>query len=144
MAPITCPIRNPPPANMPSYDQLALSHNSNAKMIDQLWSSAVVELRWRENGKDRFEQGDGPLILVMPEPDQLPPELKRETRAIVVVVPALETLERRTALSNWASTLKSGRSAVIPDADLAFSRGLVAWGRVVSDTLSSPGLLDLE
>jgi len=55
------------PATMPSYDELVATHNSRVKDIERFWARAVIEIRWTDaNGKSRFEQGDGHLILDLP------------------------------------------------------------------------------
>lgn len=55
------------PTVMPTYGELVARHNERIRGIDRFWARAVVEIRWVDaNGKRRFEQGDGHLILDLP------------------------------------------------------------------------------
>lgn len=50
-----------------AWSAILHAHNQRVSRIDQMWSRAVVELRWvDEDGDRQFEQGDGPLILRKP------------------------------------------------------------------------------
>lgn len=50
-----------------SYAQVVERYNAHVAPLDQLWSSAVAQLRWRdEEGRSRFEQGEGNLIFARP------------------------------------------------------------------------------
>src|SRR5690606_20224884 len=42
-------------------------YNANLQRLERVWSRATVELRWREDGKRRLEQGEGHLILALPD-----------------------------------------------------------------------------
>lgn len=57
----------PPPAVLPSFVEIVQRYNANLERVDRLWARAVVELEWREKGKRRFEQGEGHLIMVLPD-----------------------------------------------------------------------------
>jgi len=61
---------DPPPVAKPenrlNYDALRASYNRRTQRIEQMWVRAVVEVRWKEGGKQHFEQGDGPLIVRKP------------------------------------------------------------------------------
>ena len=57
----------PDATSLPSYEQLVARYNRNVEQISRLWSFAVVELTWREDGRSRFEQGEGQLAVVLPD-----------------------------------------------------------------------------
>ncbi|MBI1367452.1 MAG: hypothetical protein GC162_02235 [Planctomycetes bacterium] len=57
-----------PPISPQSLPALRQKFNARAAMIDQVWSRAIVELRWVDDkNKSHFEQGDGPLIIRKPD-----------------------------------------------------------------------------
>ncbi len=61
---------NPPARRaqaLPSYEQLVARHNRNVESISRFWSFAVVEMTWREEGRCRFQQGEGQLAVVVPD-----------------------------------------------------------------------------
>ena len=46
---------------------LLLKHNANLAGLDRLWARSVVEIQWRTaDKKERFEQGDGNVVIVLP------------------------------------------------------------------------------
>jgi hypothetical protein len=54
-------------APLPAYSDLVARHNDRVKNIERFWARAVIEVRWADvEGKSRFEQGDGHLILDLP------------------------------------------------------------------------------
>jgi len=55
------------PKHLPTYQELATRYNRNLQRIDRLWARAVVELRWHDEQGKHFEQGDGHLIIVLPD-----------------------------------------------------------------------------
>ncbi|MCX5658157.1 MAG: hypothetical protein NTW19_00345 [Planctomycetota bacterium] len=55
------------PAELPSYGTVVNGYNANAGRITRLWARAVAEMEWRQEGKRRFEQGDGILAVVTPD-----------------------------------------------------------------------------
>ncbi len=57
----------PRPPHLPTYDQLVSRYNHNLHRIDRLWARSVVELRWRDSKGTHYEQGDGNLLLVLPD-----------------------------------------------------------------------------
>ena len=64
------PLTAPPVATSvaaPSYREVAERYNRNIQRIERLWARSVVELRWRAKDRKRFEQGDGHLILILPD-----------------------------------------------------------------------------
>lgn len=55
------------PADAPSVAQLIAAHNERAASIERLWARSVIEIEWTdEDGKQRFEQGEGHLVLEKP------------------------------------------------------------------------------
>ncbi|MEX2214964.1 MAG: hypothetical protein WD768_12590 [Phycisphaeraceae bacterium] len=55
------------PAYTPTYAELVRRHNERIKGIEKFWARAVIELRWVDSkGGNRFEQGDGSLVLDLP------------------------------------------------------------------------------
>lgn len=60
---------NTPPA--PPYRELVERYNANIKHLDQIWSRATVEMRWRDEDKGmRTEQGDSSQVMAV-LPDRL-------------------------------------------------------------------------
>ncbi len=58
----------PDPIEFRDYHDLAMQHNARLADLDRLWARAVVEMRWYdEDGRRRYEQGDGPLIVRRPD-----------------------------------------------------------------------------
>lgn len=55
------------PEVLPSYREVVRGYNANAGRIPRLWARAVAEVQWEQNGKHRFEQGDGILAVVTPD-----------------------------------------------------------------------------
>jgi len=54
------------------YTKIIRAHNNRVGSLKRLWARAVVEARWTEdNGRKRFEQGDGHLILSFPDKSAL-------------------------------------------------------------------------
>ena len=60
----TSPVARP--LNLPTYRELAAQHDKNLARIDRLWARAVVELHWQDEKGKHFEQGDGNLMIVLP------------------------------------------------------------------------------
>ncbi len=57
-----------PPPRMPTCQEIATKYNNNLARLDRLWARVVVELHWRDDkGKKHFEQGDGNLMILMPD-----------------------------------------------------------------------------
>jgi len=54
------------PLNLLAYHELAAQHDKNLARINQLWARAVVELHWKDEQGKHFEQGDGNLMVVLP------------------------------------------------------------------------------
>ena len=53
---------------LPAYQQLVERYNANLDGLDRMWSSAVVDIRWTdEDGKTHSHQGDGKLMVVLPD-----------------------------------------------------------------------------
>ncbi|MEO0964675.1 MAG: hypothetical protein AAFY08_06100 [Planctomycetota bacterium] len=46
--------------------ELVRRHNANAAKIEVVWCRLGIKLRWREEGKDRQESGDGVLVFRKP------------------------------------------------------------------------------
>ncbi len=66
---------------MPTYTELVARHNSDVAGIEKFWARAVIELRWVDDkGRNRFEQGDGNLILSLPNSSALSIGKLGETR----------------------------------------------------------------
>lgn len=58
---------NPMPADAPTVAQLVAAHNERASSIERLWARSVIEIEFTdEDGKERFEQGEGHLVLEKP------------------------------------------------------------------------------
>lgn len=55
-----------PPADVPSYEELAASHNARIDQLHRTYSRGVIELRWTDDRGRHFEQGDMDLWLVLP------------------------------------------------------------------------------
>lgn len=55
------------PEVLPSYREVVRGYNANAGRIPRLWARAVAEVQWEQNGKRRFEQGDGILAVITPD-----------------------------------------------------------------------------
>jgi hypothetical protein len=87
----------------------------------------------------REDEALEPLIAIASEPP-----LERFTREVLLVVAEEEDAARKAALASLVSWLPHARLAVIPKADRAFLRGLVDLGRVVAETLSPPGFIDID
>lgn len=50
-----------------TFAEVRESYNERTGRVEQMWARSVVELRWEdEDGDSHFEQGDGPLIVRMP------------------------------------------------------------------------------
>ena len=56
-----------PDEPLPSYRQVIDRYNENIRRVEQLWTRAVVELRWTDEEGTHFEQGEGNLILQLPD-----------------------------------------------------------------------------
>lgn len=55
-------------SNDPKHYRRVVGHyNQNLSRVDRLWARAVVELKWQDNEGSHFEQGEGNLILVLPD-----------------------------------------------------------------------------
>ncbi len=54
----------PPPARMPTYEELAHRHNRHVEHLERLWSRATITVRWRENGRQRWEQADSSNVIL--------------------------------------------------------------------------------
>jgi hypothetical protein len=52
----------------PAAARVLLSkHNANLAGLDRLWARSIVEIQWRTaDKKERFEQGDGNVVMVLP------------------------------------------------------------------------------
>jgi hypothetical protein len=65
-----CPPQKPPTidrtVDLPDYATLRAKYNARLEHLDQLWASAVVAMEWKEGEKDRFEQGEGHFIALLP------------------------------------------------------------------------------
>jgi hypothetical protein len=63
-----CVAPGMPPVNVEklSYAQLAAKYNANLARVDRLWARTVVEIQWLDGKKKKFEQGEGHLILMLP------------------------------------------------------------------------------
>jgi hypothetical protein len=60
-------LQGPAEADRPTLREAADRFNANIARLDRLWATTVVELRWKEkDGKKRFEQGDGNLVMRLP------------------------------------------------------------------------------
>ena len=59
--------RHQPPAQIRTYNELVTQHNHNLRLVKQLWSRAVIELSWQDENGQHLEQGDGNLIIVLPD-----------------------------------------------------------------------------
>jgi hypothetical protein len=61
------PIDPPRPTNrgLPTYAQVVERYNRNLRGVDQVWSVVTVSLSWLDDGKRRYEQGDGQLAVRM-------------------------------------------------------------------------------
>ncbi len=57
----------PPPEVMPTYGQVVERYNANAGRIDRLWCHAEADITWRQHDKTHYEQGDGVLMVVLPD-----------------------------------------------------------------------------
>jgi hypothetical protein len=57
----------PPPAETPSYAQLAQRYNRKIAGLTQLWAATSVHLTWTQNGKEHSERGEGNVIVVLPD-----------------------------------------------------------------------------
>jgi hypothetical protein len=56
-----------PSGPVPTYEQLAATHNARVEQLSRIYSRGVVELAWRdENGARRSQQGDVDLYLSLP------------------------------------------------------------------------------
>lgn len=55
-----------PPVDVVDYATLREKYNARIANLDQLWAAAVVAMEWKEGEKDRFEQGEGHFITVLP------------------------------------------------------------------------------
>jgi hypothetical protein len=55
------------PEQFPSYEELVDRYNRNLDGVDRLWARAVVELEWEDEKGGHFEQGEGHLIVVLPD-----------------------------------------------------------------------------
>ena len=56
-----------PPSQMPSYRELVARYNARIAPIERFWSRAVVELQWKDEKGTHYEQGDGNLIIILPD-----------------------------------------------------------------------------
>ena len=64
----TPPTVDDAPAVLPTYRQLVQRYNANIAGLDRLWCAAAVEINWRdEDGKDHYQQGDGNVMVVLPD-----------------------------------------------------------------------------
>jgi len=54
------------PSQMPSYQELVARYNKNLARVDRLWARTVVELTWHDEKGTHHEQGDGNLIVILP------------------------------------------------------------------------------
>lgn len=84
-----------------------------------------------------------PLIMVCPDPAQLPDGLNQYRGELLVVVPQYAPGDAE-ALMRLCESVPNGRYAAIPRADGAFVRGLVELGKVVADVFSPPGMIELS
>ena len=56
------------PGELPTYRELVDRYNANIDRLDQMWCRAVVEMNWRdEDGKKRYQQGDGVVMMILPD-----------------------------------------------------------------------------
>ena len=60
------PPGGPPAGPMPTYAEIAGSHNARLEGLARVHASGVVELEWTEGEKHHFEQGDAELWLDLP------------------------------------------------------------------------------
>ncbi len=56
-----------PDVSLPAYGDLIRRHNANLSGVERVWAFATVELRWREAGRNRYQQGDGEVAVVVPD-----------------------------------------------------------------------------
>jgi alpha/beta superfamily hydrolase len=80
------------------------------------------------------------LFLIAPE--TVPPGIETFDGELVILFGQRDPTDR-TPFAALADTVRDGRLTVIPAADAAFLRGLVALGRAVAETLSPSGMIDL-
>ncbi len=67
-----CPPQRPdvvrqPPLTIPPYRELALRYNVNTAGLEKLWSRATVDFNWRDEKGKHHQQGEGNLIMVLPD-----------------------------------------------------------------------------
>lgn len=55
------------PEHLPAFHEIAQRYNLNLARTSRLWSRAGVELEWRDEQGKHYEQGDGNLIMVLPD-----------------------------------------------------------------------------
>jgi len=61
------PVAKPPPFGPVAYQDLIRRYNYNLDGMTRLWARAVVELTWHDKKGRHYEQGDGNLIVVLPD-----------------------------------------------------------------------------
>ncbi|MBK6685123.1 MAG: hypothetical protein IPG45_11705 [Deltaproteobacteria bacterium] len=83
-----------------------------------------------------------PVFLVSPDPDALP-ELSPIRAPVVIVVGQMDPRANRQTLEARLRGVPQGRLVVIPQADRTFLRGLLELGKVVAETLSPPGMIEI-
>lgn len=83
-----------------------------------------------------------PVFLVSPDPEGLP-DLRPIQAPVVVVVGQRDPRVDRSALEAKLRGVAQGRLVVIPQADRTFLRGLLELGKVVAETLSPPGMIEI-
>lgn len=53
--------------DLPDARALLLKYNANLAGLDRLWARSIVEIQWRTaDKKERFEQGEGNVVMVLP------------------------------------------------------------------------------
>ena len=56
------------PGELPTYRELVDRYNANIERLDQMWCTAAVEMNWRdEDGEERYQQGDGVVMMILPD-----------------------------------------------------------------------------
>jgi len=83
------------------------------------------------------------LFLVSPELERLPEGLSSYRGELVIIVGHQDETVDANRLQALVDSAPNARLTRIPQADRAFLRGLVELGRVVAETLSPPGMIDL-
>jgi hypothetical protein len=64
----TTPKGGKPDVAVPTYGQLAKRYNANLEGLERLWGRVVVEMWWTDDeGDSHYQQGDGVLLLMLPD-----------------------------------------------------------------------------